>query len=189
MTTIVFDTATTGMPKWGEPDEAQPHMIRLAWAVDDAEPVCHLIKPMPGWTMEADAIIKHGISMDTAQQFGHNLREVIEQFSADLARCDTAVAFAWDFHRRVVERAAREVDATITWTYSVDAMKSCMKLVGKVGSSGRVTFPKMSEAYWHFTGQDMPSPDLSPIVRGAKLVECVRAINRGTLVALGRRVA
>lgn len=106
-----FDTETTGLPKdWKAPMgqvDNWPRVIQLAWMITDikGEPIKVrevLIKP-DGWEIPAEPFwIEHGFSTDKSMAEGTPIREVLDEFVADLDACEFLVSHNMDFDHKVL---------------------------------------------------------------------------------------
>ncbi len=107
---LFFDTETTGLPRnWKAPvtdTKNWPRMVQIAWLIYDdegnrREQNNFIIQP-EGYNIPAEAASVHGISTERAREEGHNLKEVLEKFSADIARVQYLVAHNMSFDEKIV---------------------------------------------------------------------------------------
>lgn len=183
MPELYVDTATTGLWAFGKPHDApeQPHMVRIAWMRDDDVPVCLLIRPMAGWRIDDESRERHGVSMTDCQTLGWELGRVLDHFTAEVLKSDRIIAFNWEFHKRILERAAAEAGhPAIPWPVASCAMRAATPIVKKPRQSpgGGFVFPKFGEAYRFFTGEEMPTHS-DPIERGALMIASLGKIWAG----------
>lgn len=91
---LIFDTETTGLPRdWNAPItdvDNWPRCIQLAWQLHDewgvlVEQKDYLVKPN-GFDIPFDAEKIHGISTELAQEQGHELQFVLEEFQSALKK-------------------------------------------------------------------------------------------------------
>lgn len=191
--TMSLQTDTTGAWNWrgSIADADQPHMVRLAWVIDeDGEIVqewCKLIRPKTHWEFEPDAMIANGISREIAETIGVPLNYVMAGFVADLDTVDRVVAFNADFHTKVLQRSAIEVGLNGAHLFNEHpvacAMRRATDIVQKprMQPGGGYSWPKLVEAYAFFGGDDLPSLDMDPIERGIAMARCVHVIDQGIL--------
>lgn len=119
-TRLYVNVATSDTWNYGRDaeEEDQPDMVRLAWLLErddgtELAEACHLIPLPEGHKMNPLASQFNGIydrhlipSDGTMTQFG-----VMTEFCEEaLSQTDLIVAFAWEFHRRVLERELRRPD-------------------------------------------------------------------------------
>ena len=188
MTTLYFDTASTGLRKLNTPvgHAKFPHILRLAWWLEGDEPKCHLVQPRSGWTMHPSDEARHGISFDIAGMRGQALGVVLKRFTDDLAHAEFAACYNNDFHSKMIENACLEAQHHLEWPRRPFClMREATTLVRKPqqGRHDGFAYPKMQEAYEYFTHQPMrrhqDEPDL--IARGRYVVACLREIHQGII--------
>ncbi len=106
---IFFDTETTGLPKdYKAPltDAANwPRMVQLAWLIHDVKgnrlsERNFIIRP-DDFTIPAEASNIHGITQERALMEGVPLRDVMEEFDADLTSLPLAVCHNVPFDRAI----------------------------------------------------------------------------------------
>lgn len=177
-TIAVLDTETNGFPKYGEPSDSpdQPHIVQLAAAIVDVDTreVVHginfIVRP-DGWEIPDDVAAIHGITQDKALEIGVPEEVAIGAFYALLA--DPAggfrqrVAHNKNFDDRLIRIATtrylsreladeyREAESYCTMKHSQPICQ--LPLTEKQQARGIKGFkqPKLSEAYKHFTGNDL----------------------------------
>jgi DNA polymerase III epsilon subunit-like protein len=114
MTTLFFDTETTGLPIDRRVPALQnevnwPQLVSLSWSVWDSSGVCvkrssHVIRPQ-GWTIPAASTAIHGITHEIAEATGSALVDVLMDFRADLIDSKRIVAHNIEFDKNVVFHA------------------------------------------------------------------------------------
>ena len=194
--TLYIQSDTTGKYVFQEPPDSfdQPHLVRLAWVVADTKDYkvtgqyCRLVKPQDGWVYEDSAIRAHNITPRYALHVGLPQERVIGALIGALEGVERVCAFNLDFHEKVLDHAAWEcglnwVDLFSEHTMSC-AMRRSIEIVQKPsmrpGAGPRdYAWPKFTEAYEFFTGEDMPPLDMDPVMRGVALANCVRIIDQG----------
>ena len=154
---LFFDTETTGFPaRWSAPctDTANwPRLVQIAWVRCDADGQrldgeTHLVRPL-GFSIPKDAERVHGISTARALLEGDALGEVLDAFSAALARSEVVVAHNIDFDECVVgAEFVREGKATdlhrMTKICTMKASTDYCRLPGRSGFK----YPSLSELYF-----------------------------------------
>jgi DNA polymerase III subunit alpha len=107
---LIFDTETTGLPKnWNAPLEDLdnwPRLVQIAWQVHDkngnlTSAQNFIIKPQ-GFTIPFNAEKIHGISTQRAIDEGHDLREVLDIFTEDLAKAEITIGHNVEFDNNIV---------------------------------------------------------------------------------------
>lgn len=96
LSTLVFDTETTGLPKKHQHEDMQPHVVQLAAKLFDSgkhivHELNHIIKP-DGWVIPQESTDVHGISMEKADKYGLSRRSVLAMFSNIVKKADILVA-------------------------------------------------------------------------------------------------
>lgn len=108
----VFDTETTDVPKWSEPNTSpnQAHIVQLSATLltspDDAAGLMRwtaLVKPELWKDSAPMAFATHGITALEAANNGRPIKEVLEEFHREfLSRCVVMAAFGIDFDMRML---------------------------------------------------------------------------------------
>lgn len=110
MRLLLFDTETTGLPKYRKnarygPDN-WPHLVSIAWIVLDNDKVVdeqyRIIKPR-NWIIPEDSTKIHGITTEYALEHGKLLEDVIQEFLSIDA--EYLIAHNLDFDYNVLEHA------------------------------------------------------------------------------------
>ena len=116
MTTLFFDTETTGLPidrrvPALDNEVNWPQLVSLSWSLwKEGECVkreSHLIKPQ-GWIIPAESTAIHGITTEIATANGSDLLEALMSFRADVVKCfdgGRIVAHNMEFDKNVVFHA------------------------------------------------------------------------------------
>lgn len=106
ISTLVFDTETTGLPKKNQHEELQPHVVQLAGKLFDEDKrvvheLNHIIKP-DGWAIPQESITVHGITEDKASKYGLSRRSVLAMFSNIVKKADILVAHNAQFDLKIL---------------------------------------------------------------------------------------
>jgi hypothetical protein len=193
MKTITVQTDTTGAWNWRGTiiDREQPHLMRLAWIIDDDGDItqqwCRLIKPRPDWQIDADAIVANGILPEVALGRGVPMTHAMSEFVGALDGVHRVVAFNVEFHGKILQHAAFECGLNAQHLFNEHtlacAMRRATDIVCKprMAPGGGYSWPKLWEAYEYFTGEELPPLDLDPVERGTTLARCVYQIDQGIL--------
>ncbi len=114
MTTIIFDTETTGLPqnKWRgalHGPRNWPDLVSICWLVYDEDwdlvrKEYHVVRPQ-GWTIPDEASAIHGVTQAVAEASGEPLAAVLGRFAEDLKTARLLVAHNMIFDKNVVQGA------------------------------------------------------------------------------------
>jgi len=170
LSTIIYDTETTGLPLWSEPSESpeQPHVLQYAGILlgpDGTELKRYeaLVKPN-GWVIPEDSIKIHGITMERAMDEGISEIDALEGFLILWGEAAYRVGFNEMFDRRMLRIAIkrhghgygpeqgqgpRDIQSD-HWNAAPDY---CCMWAGKYDMGVR-KLPKLSEALLHYTGEE-----------------------------------
>lgn len=157
---LFYDTETTGLPNWKVPseDESQPHIVQLGAILADDE-TGDVIQSMDmiilpdGWEIPEEASEIHGITTEMALKVGIPENVVLDTFLAMRGNADR-VAHNRTFDQRIIRIACKRYsseDVIDRWAEKDDhhcTMLAAAKIIG-----GK--WPKLEEAYKHFTGKDL----------------------------------
>lgn len=109
MSTLFFDTETTGLPSNRQPldDPSQPWVCQIGAIVEDAtgriRAEMNLIIRPEGWEIPEAATAIHGISQDDAEKYGMSARAAISLFFRLAETCTRVVAHNASFDRQMME--------------------------------------------------------------------------------------
>jgi DNA polymerase III epsilon subunit-like protein len=111
MRTIVFDTETTGLPKFSRTPakfmrDNWPHIVSLSWMVLENDTVVethsYIVKPK-NWVIPDESIAIHGITNEIANKEGVELEHAIDNFMYQ--HYDLMLAHNLDFDENVIVNA------------------------------------------------------------------------------------
>lgn len=172
MSTLIFDTETTGLPVFkessGHPD--QPHIVQLAAILEDDDGnimsmLSCIIKPDGNWKMAPEALAVHGITPEIAEKYGVPENKALDLFWGMLNQSDTLVAHNLSFDFFMLRIAAKRnnlqepKDIKIKKFCTVSESKGILRLppTEKMMAAGINGFksPNLNEAYQHFYGQEI----------------------------------
>jgi len=177
MTTIIFDTETTGLPKnkWrGALQGAAnwPDLVSICWLVydDDWDLVrkeYHVVRP-EGWTIPAESAAVHGITQAVAEAEGEPLINILQKFTEDLKTAGKLIAHNMQFDKNVVQGAFKwrlSVDPLTFWPEAefctMEASRELLRLPwkGAQDPSKPITYkpPRLAEL-WSYAFQGAPQP-------------------------------
>lgn len=172
MNILFYDTETTGLPDWFSPSEAaqQPHIVQLAAAIVDSETrrieaSVNLIVRPDGWTIPDPVGTLNArlfqITTEQAAKTGIPEADALQIFLAMWRVCELRVAHNERFDARIVRIATKRycgMEAQEAWKagYQFCTMVASTDLcrIPKASGRGGWKFPKLSEAYTHFTGEE-----------------------------------
>jgi DNA polymerase-3 subunit alpha len=164
------------------PDDLQPHLVRLSWMqerdgviVRDAS---HLIRLPDGYVMPEKTQHAIGIYDWKLLSDGKSLEGVLTEFNDALGEVNTITAFAWQHHRKVLERSYRYLGWHVpTWPRAVCAMIKGTPViqVPAMRPGGGWKWPSYGEAYEKITGQQY-QPTNNPSADGLNRLYVVRIL-------------
>ena len=171
---FIFDTETTGLPLFRERshDPRQPHCVQLAYEVVDPETKVIMNKTSTlidvGVDSEPVALETHKITREMTNTFGITAKNALDQFMDNIRKAKRVIGHNVQFDIRIMRiMAARhemadELKAIIDTKEVICTMNKSKPIVKcppteKMVASGRGGFkaPKLSEAYLHFTGNEL----------------------------------
>jgi DNA polymerase III epsilon subunit-like protein len=178
MTTIVFDTETTGLPKnkWRSALQGPanwPDLVSICWLVYDEDwdlvrKEYHVVRPQ-GWTIPAEASAVHGITQAIAEASGEPLADVLALFAKDLKTARRLVAHNMVFDKNVVQGAFKwrlGVEPAEFWPAeefcTMEASREILRLPWKSpqtpGKPATYKPPRLSEL-WTYAFSGTPQPE------------------------------
>lgn len=166
---LFFDTETTGFPHKSKPVDHpdQPHLVQLAAMLteDDGKPVSQfsfIIDPgvAHGIRIPSGAAAVHGIDEERVWRHGIPTRYALRSFNELYQRADMIVGHNVDFDCEIVsigvERERLPFDAGyMNGLPRFCTMKSSTDICCIPSPKGGNKWPKLGEAYKHFTGLDL----------------------------------
>ncbi len=177
MTTIVFDTETTGLPKnkWRSALQGPanwPDLVSICWLVYDEDwdlvrKEYHVVRP-EGWTIPAEASAVHGITHAAAEASGEPLAAVLGRFAEDLKTARRLVAHNMAFDKNVIQGAYKwrigmepaafwPAEEFCTMEASRDVLRLPWKGVQHPGKPTTYKPPRLSEL-WTYAFSGTPQP-------------------------------
>lgn len=195
MKVVFIDTATTGLWLWRADKfhPEQPHLLRLAIMRDGQRDLAPsvLVKPPPGVIVEAGAVAFHGITQAMADGTHITSTDALENVLPALAEADRIVAHSAAYHRMVLEASIARAGLLCPdgWKerWYCTMIKSADLVQVALQGNGRWKWPKLHEAYRHFTLAALPQED-DPRAAGQAQVRAVAAVYDGIQLA-GERAA
>ena len=179
---LLIDTAGTGIQNWklDRHHPSQPHLTRLALFSDDPSfggPICSLT--MAPVSIDEEARAFYGISDEDIAVAGENVEDALFRFLRLLVDADSVAGYSVNSHKRLLDRTTRDLDLPdIRWPHSICLMQLAAPIVQVRRERGRWVWPKMGDAYRHFTGTDLPRP-ADPHAAGIELIKAANEINAG----------
>lgn len=176
MTTIFFDTETTGLPGANLPklpfgtyhspsnlrafDTAR--LVQIAWIVQDPSGVelkreDHIIKPNGEYPIPSDVVKFHGITTEIAEARGEERIKILSMLASDFADCSTFVCHNVSFDSRIV---ASELIRVGLPNFLEGKTPKCTMEIGmnitkipKPGNYRGYKWPSLTELHTHFFGK------------------------------------
>lgn len=182
---IVLDTETTGLvsSKLSLTDRAQPHIVQLSalqYSLPDArvEQSISLIAKPDGWEIPQEAEKVHGISTEFAKANGQKEFDVLKTFlhlwAADGPDPLPLIAHNAKFDKHIISIGIQRFfpDLLGLWLSapSYCTMEKSKKIVNAKNSRGALKYPKLSEAYEHFFGEQFENAHSA----NADVVACLK---------------
>jgi DNA polymerase III epsilon subunit-like protein len=112
MRVIVFDTETTGLPKFRKAhpskSELYPYICQFSWLVYDDKTNefytrDYIIKLPNGVTIPEECTKIHGITNEKMLSEGVDIKEVLREFTRDWLKCQILIAHNLNFDNRVIQ--------------------------------------------------------------------------------------
>ena len=158
---IIFDTETTGFPiKWNAPftdTNNWPRMVQLAWIIYDENGSeikrrNYIIKP-EGFIIPQESIDIHRITNERAHAEGHDLKEVLLEFSQDLLEHSYLIAHNLTYDENVVgcEFFRKEVENNLYKIKFIDTKELGVDFCQIQGSRG-FKWPSLTELHTKLFG-------------------------------------
>ena len=112
MTTLVFDTETTGLPKSkflnNDTLDSFPHVVQLSYIIyntktNNIEKIRDFIIKLPdNFVMSEECINIHGITNEMSQKKGVSIYEAIDEFIEDVNNASMVVAHNLEFDLKLI---------------------------------------------------------------------------------------
>jgi len=151
MSTLIFDTETTGLPKtvynWKNSEDFDTaRLVSISWIIDNPyKQVYHIIQP-ENFRITKESIDIHGITEERAKTFGISFNDMIKEFYDDLKNVNKLVAhnIEFDFNIMLNELNIRNMNHIITEFLKKDLY--CTKQQAKIKLNLEKS-PRLSELY------------------------------------------
>lgn len=175
-TVLFYDTETTGIPLFNEPSEdpRQPHIVQLAACLVDLDThktiqsMDVIVRP-DGWEIPDDVAAIHGITTEVAKDVGISECLAVEML-LELWRKRTRIGHNEQFDARIIRIALKRyfddvrdvsgindiIDVFPSDSWKAGQAECTLKLARPYCKLPSNKAPKLTEAYKHFTGEDMP---------------------------------
>ncbi len=167
MSTLIFDTETTGLPLFREPsdDPRQPHLVQIAAILYGRDgkikyTLDRIIKPTD-WTIPDEVAAIHGITTEMALDVGVALELALDEFLDLHDEARRLVAHNATFDQRILHIALmragwsrEEADAFGDELPVHDTMWLMKPLMESAPGYKKGKSPKLIEAYRHLFGED-----------------------------------
>jgi DNA polymerase-3 subunit epsilon len=160
---MYFDTETTGLLNFRAPlhHPDQPRIVQYAailLAPDWTELASvNLLRKPNGWEIPAGASAVHGITTPKASAYGCELLTILACFQAFCNSAVQLVAHNMDFDLKVIgiEAAREKLTLDISDKKIFCTMLGSMNICKLPGRHGQYKWPKLSEAYNIFFGEEL----------------------------------
>ena len=165
MKVLVFDTETSGLPKWGElvyNTEAFPYIVQLSYILYDIEEqkvlICQddIIKIPSNIVLTKECINIHGVTNKLCKRKGIDIKKAINEFNNILIISDIIIGHNIEFDKKmiVVESLRNGIEQKIKLQNNKNeycTMKRninyCnIKAINKMGNE-YIKYPKLSELH------------------------------------------
>lgn len=159
MSTLVFDTETTGLVKFDRPlsDPSQPRLVQIGAVLYDAKreeaaAMCFLVRP-DGWVSEDGARKVHSIAPRRAELYGIRLKAALSVFIDLVRSAAEIVAYNEEFDSRVIDIELMRIKALPPEWRRAGLRRSCaMAEAAQVANSG--ISMKLPAAHLALTGEE-----------------------------------
>lgn len=168
MKVLVFDTETTGLPKWRGQDAYKggwPDIVSICWVILDYNKEIkrryYVIKP-DRWTIPIESTKIHGITQEYAMGNGVELKTVLKEFKEDMEQSRWIVAHNLEFDTNVMIAAyywRLRDDPKRFWNKSKEfcSMLQGSKELNILDEQGRQKWPKLDDLYEISCGKKAPA--------------------------------
>ncbi|MFT7160786.1 MAG: DNA polymerase-3 subunit alpha [Bacteroidia bacterium] len=160
---LIFDTETTGLPKsYNAPltdFENWPRLVQLAWQLhsNDGSLISarNLIVKPDGFTIPFNAQKIHGISTKRAEEEGHDLKLVLEEFQKDIERTKATIGHNVEFDNNIVgcEYLRTSQPNILESQLTIDTKEESTNFVAIPGGrGGKFKWPTLTELHTKLFG-------------------------------------
>ncbi len=178
---LIIDTETSGLFNFALPADAdgQPRLAELTgilFDTDAADPdevstIHHLVRP-DGWSMSAEASAVNGLTDEILMERGQPVGEVLDVYCGLVQAGYIVVAHNAQYDTKVMRGELRRLGRPDLFeqTPNICTMRSSTDIcrVPKAGGRAGWKFPKLEEAYRHFTGDSLPAVEGSKALRDTR---------------------
>ena len=175
MAILAFDTATSRFHT-DKASKEEPQTIRLAWWRDDSEPVCRIIRPAVGLTIDKATTAYHGLTLDDVLA-GVDAKRVIAELEAAAHGARVLASYNSDFHWRALYRLMNAPAAKPPSTaVDVMALATPILAIPLMRPGGGFKSASLREACRHF---DLPEPatmEAGPVEIALSTVRAVMSV-------------
>lgn len=166
MKALVYDVETQGIPIWDKPsdDPCQPRVIQIcAELFDDRIGTViagmHTIIRPDGWTITPEIAALTGITQEAAMEHGIPMDDALTMFMAMWGRAESLIAHNASFDQRMIRIELMRTKADAISTPEVadkwKAAPAYCTMRNAQKAMGVKKWPKLEEAFSHFTGANM----------------------------------
>lgn len=160
MTTLVFDTETTGLPQnWNSPpsDPTHPDLLQLGMVFlnNDRYPVYEfggLVKPYRDYRIDSGAFAAHHISRENCELYGHDVKWVLEHFIFWAKRADRIVCHNMSFDKLIMLVCAQKTYQPMYGVFDRPRQLVCTMKTISTHTKGK--WPKLDAAYCEYVDRN-----------------------------------
>lgn len=165
---LIIDTETSGLFDFSKPADAegQPRLCAVTWIpVQDGmigEALTALVQP-DGWTISPEITAINGLTTERCAAEGVPIREVLDDYTTLVEAGFVVVAYNAQFDTKVLRGEMRRAGMPDLFeqTPNICTMRACKGLGVQKAGPKKGGFPKLSDSYRHFYGEEPPEQHTS----------------------------
>lgn len=163
MNYLILDTETSGLFDFKKPADApgQPRLASIAMILADEnlhvmEGFTRLIKPN-GWVITPEVAAINGLSTERCAAEGVDVGEALEYYTRHVDQGFVVVAFNCQYDSKVLRGELRRAGLPDRFetTPNICTMRAASKVGIQKAGPKQTGYPKLSDAFRHFTGNEM----------------------------------
>lgn len=170
MRSLFFDTETTGLPPKRGENTPWPRIIQLGFMlVADGSEVAlfHCLIEPDGWEVPEESTRIHGITTQMCRDSGIPITDAMLTFKLFSDMAGVLVAHNYKFDSAVIDKELlrlgfqAETFSDVRQFCTMKATTDIIKLQATNSRRSYNKYPRLTEAYSHFTGRDMAADGLA----------------------------